>query len=104
MKIKFLLKMFYYVAMLYFACKIISGVVISTEHGCTDSQTITKLEPMFAKRKFKYLITGDKGTKALSSDYMSEGDTLKLRVGDQYCFKRTTSFNWNKFFESFTKL
>lgn len=104
MKIKFLLKMFYYVAILYFVCKIISGVSMSIEYNCTDTQTIMKLEPMFARRKFRYLITGDKGTKALSSDYMSEGDTLKLRVGDQYCFKRTTSFNWNKFLESFTKL
>ena len=104
MKIKFLLKMFYYVAILYFACKIISGVVISTEHNCTDSQTITKLEPMFARRKFRYLITGDKGTKTLSSDFASEGDTLKLKVGDQYCFKETINFNWNKFLESFTKL
>nr|DAU48513.1 MAG TPA: hypothetical protein [Caudoviricetes sp.] len=104
MKIKFLLKMFYYVAMFYFICKTLNGIAMFTEHSCTDTQTITKLEPMFARRKFKYLITGDKGTKTLSSDFASEGDTLKLKVGDQYCFKDVYSFNWNKFFESFTKL
>ncbi len=104
MKIKFLLKMFYFVAIFYLICRTVNGIVVSTEHSCTDSQTITKLEPMFARRKFKYLITGDKGTKTLSSDFASEGDTLKLKVGDQYCFKETINFNWDRFLESFTKL
>ena len=96
--------MFYFVAMFYFICKTVNGVVISTEHSCTDNQTITKLEPLYARKTFKYLITGDKGTKVLSSGWMYEEDVLKLRVGDQYCFKRTTSFNWNKFLENYTKL
>lgn len=104
MKIKFLLKMFYFVAIFYLICRTVNGVVISTEHNCTDTQTITKLEPMFARRKFKYLITGDKGTKTLSSDFASEADTLKLKVGDKYCFKETTNFNWNKLLESIAKL
>lgn len=101
---KFLFKTFCFVVMLCFIYKTINGIVISTEHNCTDSQTITKLEPMFARRKFRYLITGDKGTKVLTPNNMAEEDILKLKVGDKYCFKETINFNWNKFFESFTKL
>lgn len=104
MKIKFLLKMFYFVAIFYLICRTVNGVVISTEHSCTDSQTITKLEPLYARRVFKYLITGDKGAKALTSSNMAEEDILKLKVGDKYCFKETYTFHWNKFWESFTKL
>lgn len=104
MKIKFLLKMFYFVAMLYLICRTVNGIVISTEHSCTDSQTITKLEPLYARKIFKYLITGDKGTKVLTPNNMAEEDILKLKVGDKYCFKETINFNWDRFLESFTKL
>ena len=104
MKIKFLLKMFYFVAIFYLICRTVNGVVISTEHNCTDTQTITKLEPLYARRVFKYLITGDKGTKVLTPNNMAEEDILKLKVGDKYCFKETTNFNWNKLLESIAKL
>lgn len=101
---KFLFKTFCFVVMLCFIYKTVNSVVVSTEHSCTDSQTITKLEPLYARKIFKYLVTGDKGTKALTSNNMAEEDVLKLKVGDQYCFKETINFNWDRFLESFTKL
>lgn len=101
---KFLFKTFCFAVMLCFIYKTVDSVVVSTEHSCTDSQTITKLEPLYARKIFKYLVTGDKGTKALTSNNMAEEDVLKLKVGDQYCFKEIINFNWGKFLESFTKL
>ena len=101
---KSLFKTFCFVVILCFIYKMTNSVVISVERNCTDSQTMTKLEPLYARRVFKYLITGDKGAKALTPNNMAEEDILKLKVGDQYCFKETTNFNWNKFLESFTKL
>lgn len=38
------------------------------------------------------------------SNNMAEEDILKLKVGDKYCFKETTNFNWNKLLESIAKL
>lgn len=101
---KSLFKTFCFVVALCFIYKIINGVATSTEYNCTDSQTITKLEPLYARKIFKYLVTGDKGTKALTPNNMREEDILKFKVGDQYCFASAVSFNWNKFFESLTKL
>lgn len=103
--IKFLLKMFWMITALCLIYKIVIGIMAADTHTCTDTQMITKLEPLLAKKYgFKYLITGDKGTKVLSSGFMSEEETLALKVGDKHCFKETHNFNWNKFLESFTKL
>ena len=101
---KFLFKTFCFVVMLCFIYKTINGIVISTEYNCTDTQTITKLEPLYAKATFKYLVTGDKGAKALTPNRILEEDILKLKVGGKYCFEQTYTFHWNKFLENFTKL
>ena len=71
---KFLFKTFCLVLVLGVICKALVASREASSIACADSQIITKLEPMFARKEFRYLITGDKGTKALSN-YMSEEET-----------------------------
>lgn len=101
---KFLFKTFCVVLVLGILCKAAVASREASSTNCADSQIITKLEPLYARKIFKYLVTGDKGTKALTPNNMFEEEILKLKVGDKYCFKETINFNWNKFLESFTKL